>query len=54
MKTKKETKEKTAAPVVVDTSLNKYKEAPLFAKKVEKANETLKKVGLPKSSGNPK
>jgi hypothetical protein len=51
MKTKKEPKEKGTTPVVVDHSLDKYKEAPLFAKKVEKANETLKKVGLPKTSG---
>jgi hypothetical protein len=48
MKTKKEPKEKPSTLVVVDHSLDKFKDAPLFPKKVEKANETLKKVGLPK------
>ncbi len=36
-------------PIVkIEKSLNKYKDKVLFKEKVEKANETLKKVGLPK------
>lgn len=36
-------------PIVkIDNSLKEYKNKPLFQDKVEKANETLKKVGLPK------
>jgi hypothetical protein len=33
--------------VVIDNSLNKYKDMPLFQDKVDKANEMLKTVGLP-------
>jgi hypothetical protein len=32
----------------VDKSLDKYSEMNLFQKKVDQANETLKKYGLPK------
>ncbi len=40
---------KRKAPVVViDNSLEKYKELPLFQDKVDDANEMLRKVGLPK------
>lgn len=36
-------------PVVrIDNSFEKYKEQPLFQDKVDKANEVLKNVGLPK------
>lgn len=35
--------------VTIDKTLEKYKDKPLFQDKVEKANETLKKVGLPKT-----
>jgi hypothetical protein len=41
---------KKKVPVVaVDKSLNKYDEVVLFPKKVAKANEMLKNIGLPKS-----
>jgi len=37
------------APVVaIDNSLKKYKDMPLFQDKVDKANEMLRTVGLPK------
>ncbi len=40
---------KSKLPIVkVDKSLSKYKDKILFKEKVEKANETLKSVGLPK------
>jgi len=40
---------KRKTPIVkIDNSLKKYKEMSLFADKIEKANETLRKVGLPK------
>lgn len=36
-------------PVVrIDNSLEQYKEQPLFQDKVDKANEILKNIGLPK------
>jgi len=35
--------------VVIDNSLKKYLEMPLFQDKVDKANDMLKKVGLPKT-----
>ncbi len=35
--------------VKIDKSLGEYKDKVLFKEKVEKANETLKKVGLPKT-----
>lgn len=38
-------------PIVkIDESLDKYKDKVLFREKVEKANETLEKVSLPKKS----
>jgi hypothetical protein len=40
---------KTNLPIIrIDDSLEKYKKMPLFQEKIDKANETLKKVGLPK------
>jgi hypothetical protein len=40
---------KRKAPIVViDNSLKKYKELPLFQDNVDKANEMLRTVGLPK------
>lgn len=40
---------KRKIPVVkVDESLKQYKNTPLFQDKVDKANEVLKNVGLPK------
>lgn len=39
-------------PIVrIDNSLEKYKDMPIFQDKVDKANETLKTVGLPKREG---
>ena len=41
---------KLKIPIVkIDKSLNKYSDQVLFKEKVEKANETLKNVGLPKT-----
>ncbi len=34
--------------VTIDKSLEKFKKLPLFQEKVDKANEVLRKVGLPK------
>ena len=34
--------------VTIDPSLETLKDKPLFQEKVDKANETLKNVGLPK------
>lgn len=34
--------------VVIDNSLEKFKKIPLFQDKVDKANEILRTVGLPK------
>jgi len=40
---------KSKLPIVkTDRSLDKYKKRVLFKKKLEKANETLRSVGLPK------
>ena len=33
--------------VVIDNSLEKYKDMPIFQDKVDKANEMLRTVGLP-------
>jgi hypothetical protein len=40
--------------VVIDNSLKKYKDMPLFKDKVDKANEMLRTVGLPKVEGKRK
>ncbi|HEY5326726.1 MAG TPA: hypothetical protein VIJ27_06980 [Mucilaginibacter sp.] len=40
---------KRKTPVVlIDNSLKKYKDLPVFQDKVDKANEMLRRVGLPK------
>lgn len=40
---------KKKVPIVrIDNSLEQFKEQPLFQEKVDKANEILKKIGLPK------
>ena len=40
---------KRKAPIVIiDNSLKKYKDIALFQEKVDKANEMLRTVGLPK------
>jgi hypothetical protein len=42
---------KRKIPIVkIDNSLKKFKDMPLFQDKVDKANETLKNVGLPETS----
>jgi hypothetical protein len=40
---------KKGVPIVrIDPSLGKYKDMPLFLEKLEKANEALRTIGLPK------
>jgi hypothetical protein len=40
---------KSKLPIVkIDKGLDKYKDTILFPEKVKKANEALKKIGLPK------
>ena len=48
MSTLKEENDKKILTVQIDDSLEKYKAIPLFQDKVDKANETLRTVGLPK------
>lgn len=50
MKDIKELNEKKIPVVRIDNSLEKYLDIPLFQNKVDKANETLRTVGLPKLS----
>jgi hypothetical protein len=48
MKTIKELNDKKTPIVRIDNSLEKYKTMPIFQDKVDKANDVLRKVGLPK------
>jgi hypothetical protein len=48
MKTIKELNDKKIPIVRIDNSLKKYKKIPLFQDKVDKANEALRTIGLPK------
>ena len=48
MKITTELKKRKIPIVKIDTSLNKYDDLVLFPEKLEKANEMLRKVGLPK------
>ena len=48
MTTIKELNKKKVPIVRIDKSLNKYDNIVLFPDKVEKANEMLKSIGLPK------
>lgn len=48
MKTIKEINQKNIPIVRIDSALDKYKKMPIFQDKVDKANEVLRKVGLPK------
>ena len=50
MKTVKELNEKKMPIIRIDKSLEKYKDLPLFQNKVDKANEMLRTIGLPKLS----
>lgn len=47
MKTIEELNRRRIPIVKIDNSLKKFKAMPLFQDKVDKANETLKKVGVP-------
>jgi hypothetical protein len=44
----KKVKKSKEVAVRIDKSLNRYENKVLFPDKVEKANEMLKKIGLPK------
>ena len=44
----KELNSKKTPIVTIDKSLEKFKKQPLFQDKVDKANEVIRKVGLPK------
>jgi len=48
MKVLTEIKERKIPIVRIDNSLNKYDDKILFPDKLEKANEMLRKIGLPK------
>ena len=48
MKVIKEIKERKIPIVRIDASLDKYDDITLFPEKLEKANEMLKRVGIPK------
>ena len=54
MKITTELKKRKIPIVKIDKSLNKYDDIVLFPDKLEKANETLRKVGLPKQWTNEK
>jgi hypothetical protein len=46
----KEINKRKTPVVIIDNSLQKYKDMPLFQDKVDKANEMLRTVGLPKDT----
>ena len=48
MKITKELKKRKIPIVAIDKSLNKYDDVVFFPDKLEKANEMLRTVGLPK------
>lgn len=48
MKITKELKKRKVPIVRVDKSLNNYDDKIMFPEKLEKANEMLRKIGLPK------
>lgn len=48
MKTIDDLNKRKTPIVTIDNSLEALKDQPLFQDKVDKANETLKKAGLPK------
>lgn len=54
MKITTELKKRKIPIVKIDKTLNKYDDLILFPDKLEKANEMLKKVGLPKQWTNDK
>ena len=48
MKTIQELNDRKIPIVQIDNSLEKYKNMPIFQDKVDKANEMLRTIGLPK------
>ncbi len=48
MKSIKELNQRKVPIVKINNTLEKYKNLPLFKDKLDRANETLKKVGIPK------
>ena len=48
MKTIQELNDRKIPIVQIDNSLEKYKTMPIFQDKVDKANEMLRTIGLPK------
>ena len=48
MKTIQDLNEKKIPIVRINNSLKKYKTMPIFQEKVDKANEMLRTIGLPK------
>lgn len=50
MKTIKELNESKVPIVILDKSMDKLNEVVLFPEKVEKAKETIDKIGLPKNT----
>ena len=52
MKAMQELNEKKFPVIRIDNSLEKYKTMPIFQEKVDKANEMLKTVRLPKNTIN--
>ena len=45
----KELNKRKVPIVIIDKSLNKYNDVILFPEKLAKANEMLRKIGLPKT-----
>jgi len=45
----KELNSRKTPVVTIDKTLEKFKKLPLFQEKVDKANEMLRKAGLPKT-----
>lgn len=50
MKVIKDLNDKKVSIIRINNSLEKYKNMPIFQDKVDKANEVLRTVGLPKLS----
>jgi hypothetical protein len=50
MKTIQDLNKKNIPIIRIDNSLEKYKTMPIFQEKVDKANEMLRTVGLPKTN----
>lgn len=48
MKTKEKMLKTKKSMVRINDSLDKYNDLPIFQEKLDKANETLKRVGMPK------